>query len=74
MPKTPFTMSEFEATNNLVNLGRGHYTVIHKRFRELGLVKIRRRRNKSHAEDVWVKKTEFQDMTELQNQLAQLRA
>ena len=74
LPETPFTMQEFEELNKLSNLGMKHYRVIHKRFKELGLVRVRRRRDRDYAEDVWVKNEAVQDPLELRERLKALRA
>lgn len=74
LPDTPFTMYEFEQLNELSNLGMKHYREIHKRFKQLGLVRVRRRRDKDFAEDVWVRNNQFQDPAELRERLKALRA
>lgn len=72
MPKTPFTMTEFAAANGLGVLGKQHYDIIRKRFTELDLVQVRRRRDKAFAETVWVKKTESNDVDTLALRLKDL--
>lgn len=72
LPKTPFTMTEFAATNGLGVLGKGHYDIIRKRFTELNLVQVRRRRDKAFAETVWVKKDEANDVDTLAQRLKEL--
>lgn len=74
LPAEPFTMAEFEELNRLTNLGQKHYRMIHRRFREIGLVRVRRRREKEYAEDVWVKSNQVQDAGELAKSLRALRA
>lgn len=72
LPKTPFTMTEFAAANALGVLGKHHYDVIRKRFAELDLVQVRRRRNKTFAESVWVKKDEANDVDTLEQRLKEM--
>jgi hypothetical protein len=73
LPKTPFTMAEFVAKNGLGRLGKNHFNLIRKRFTELGLVQVRRRREKTYAENVWVKEEEAQEAERLEEKLKELR-
>lgn len=73
MPTTPFTMTEFIAANGLGKLGKTHFSLIRKRFTELGLVQVRRRRNKAYAENVWVTEKEAGDADRLEEKLKELR-
>lgn len=67
-------MQEFELANGLTNLGMKHYKIIHKKFNKLGLLRVRRRRDKAFAEDVWIKAEQFQNPEELEKKLKALRA
>lgn len=73
LPEGPFTMTEFAATNGLGKLGKTHYATIRKRFSELGLIQVRRRRDKGHAENVWVNEKDALDPIELAKKLKDLR-
>jgi hypothetical protein len=65
-------MTEFAAANALGVLGKQHYDIIRKRFTELNLVQVRRRRDKAFAETVWVRKEEANDVDTLAMRLKEL--
>ena len=74
LPKIPFTMKEFEVENNLNGLGLKHYQAIHKRLKELGLVRRRKWRGKSFPEQVWILPSMKTETPELEERLRGLRA
>jgi hypothetical protein len=65
-------MAEFVQTNNLGHLSKIHHNAIHKRFGQLGLTQVRRRRAKQYAELVWVRADEIQEINEFTEKLKEL--